>query len=105
VSQIFVEPVVETIEPLGLVEFIRRSIDNNGHCTIRDNHVLTLLSGGTRNCESRIRRLRLFACQHDWTVTSHEGRTAVFTPLLKALLPHLISGSHPSAEMRPASEV
>jgi hypothetical protein len=80
------------VEPLGLIEFIGRSIDKSGHCTIRDMDVLALLLGGTRNCEARIRRLRLFACQHGWSVTSHAGRTAVFTPLLKVLLPHFISG-------------
>ncbi len=70
-------------EPVRLVEFISRSINEHGHCTIRDKSVLMMLSGGTRNCEANIRRLRLFACQHDWSVTSHMGRTAVFTSLSK----------------------
>jgi hypothetical protein len=70
-------------EPIRLIEFISRSIEEHGHCTIRDKHVLALLSGGTGTCEARVRRLRFFACRHDWAVASHLGRTAVFTPLLK----------------------
>ncbi len=75
---------------MRVIDFISRSIEGHGHCTIRDKHVLTLLLGASRSSEARLRRLRLFACQHDWAVASHLGRTAVFTPLVKGLLPPLI---------------
>jgi hypothetical protein len=70
-------------EPIRLIDFISRSIEEHGHCTIRDKNALALLSGGTGTCEARVRRLRSFACRHDWAVASHLGRTAVFTPLMK----------------------
>jgi len=74
-------PAVE----LGLVKLIDRDIEEHGHCTIRDKKVLGLLFGITDTCETKMRRLRLFACQHDWTVISRSGSIAVFTRNLKRL--------------------
>ena len=74
---------------LGLIEFISRSIEESGHCTIGDKKVLGLLWNITDTCEAKIRRLRLFARQHDWVVVSYLGHSAVFTPRLIYFMPLL----------------
>ena len=81
-------------DSLRLIEFIGRSIEESGHCTIGDRKVLGLLSSITDTCEAKIRRLRLFARQHDWSVASHLGRTAVFKRRLNGLMPVLKVASH-----------
>ena len=72
--------------PTGLVEFISHSIEKSGHCTIRDGRILGLLMGSRKSDEGRLRRLRLFARQHDWVVASHFGHAAVFTHRLERRL-------------------
>jgi len=71
----------------GLIELISRSIEEHGHCTIHDRKLLGLVCGTAQTVETKMRRLRLFACQHDWAVTSHLGHAAVFTRSLKYLAP------------------
>ena len=63
----------------GLVAFINHSIEQTGSCTICDRQQLDLVCGEVECGETRTRRIRLFAAQHDWTVTSRlNGRAAVF---------------------------
>jgi hypothetical protein len=71
----------------GLIGLISQSIEKSGRCTFRDMHLLDFPWGVTDDFETKIRRLRLFARQHQWMVTSHFGRTAVFTRGLNYLMP------------------
>jgi hypothetical protein len=73
----------------GLIEFISRSIEESGHCTIRDKRVLGLLWSITDTFEAKIHRLRPFARQNNWTVASHLGHAAVFTRRHKLSDAHL----------------
>lgn len=75
------------VQAPGLIGFISRSLEKSGCCTFRDAHILDFLWGVTDNLETKIRRLRLFARQHEWVVTSRLGRTAVFTRNLNHLMP------------------
>jgi len=79
---------------LGLIEFISDSIEKSGQCTIRDRAILGLLIGETRSDEAKVRRLRLFAQQHDWVVASHLGHAAVFTRRSTMSHAHFITAGH-----------
>jgi len=72
---------------LGLIKFISGSIEESGHCTFKNTHVFDFLWGVADTLEIKMRRLRLFAHQHDWVVASDLGRTAVFTRRLNHFMP------------------